>query len=59
MKGMPKDPAMLLSYINTQLRDFYPSIEELCVGLQEDREEVDRILGSIDYFYDREKNQYR
>jgi len=22
---LPKDPAILLSYINTQLRDFYPS----------------------------------
>ena len=27
---VPKDPVMLLSYINTQLRDNYPSIQELC-----------------------------
>lgn len=25
---MPKDPVMLLSYVNTQLRDFYPSLAE-------------------------------
>ena len=24
--NLPKDPAILLSYINTQLRDFYPSL---------------------------------
>lgn len=29
MQQIPKDPVMLLSYINTQLRDFYPSLEEL------------------------------
>ena len=27
---MPKDPVMLLSYVNTQLRDFYPSLAEFC-----------------------------
>ena len=26
--NIPKDPVMLLSYLNTQLRDFYPSLEE-------------------------------
>ena len=31
---MPKDPVMLLSYVNTQLRDFYPSLQELCSSLQ-------------------------
>ena len=27
---LPKDPAILVSYLNTQLRDFYPSLEEFC-----------------------------
>ena len=49
---------MLLSYINTQLRDFYPSLEELCSALSLDRETLDKTLSSIDYFYDRDKNQY-
>ena len=30
---IPSDPAMLLSYVNTQLRDYYPSLEELCKSL--------------------------
>ena len=27
---MPKDPVMLLSFVNTQLRDNYNTLEELC-----------------------------
>lgn len=33
MTVLPKDPVILLSYINTQLRDFYPSLDELCSSL--------------------------
>lgn len=58
MMNIPKDPVMLLSYINTQLRDFYPSVEELCAALSLSKEELDRTLLGIDYQYDREKNQY-
>ena len=56
--NIPKDPAMLLSFINTQLRDFYPSVEELCIALSLSKEELDRTLSSIDYSYDREQNRY-
>ena len=28
MTVLPKDPVILLSYINTQLRDFYPNLDE-------------------------------
>ena len=55
MTGIPRDPVMLLSYINTQLRDFYPSLEELCSALSLDRETLDETLSSIDYFYDRDR----
>ena len=27
---IPKDPMILLSYVNTQLRDYYDSLEALC-----------------------------
>jgi len=49
---------MLLSYINTQLRDNYPDMEELCSALLISKEEVDKTLSSIGYVYDREKNKY-
>lgn len=58
MNGIPKDPVMLLSYVNTQLRDFYPSVEELCGVLSISKDDLDRSLSSIDYQYDRDKNQY-
>ena len=58
MTAIPKDPAMLLSYINTQLRDFYPSMEELCRALDVDKAEIDAKLAMIDYEYDPDSNRY-
>ena len=28
--NLPSDPMILLSFINTKLRDFYPSLDALC-----------------------------
>ncbi len=58
MQQIPKDPVMLLSYINTQLRDFYPSLEELGKSLNLSIPELTDTLSSIDYFYDATKNQF-
>lgn len=55
---IPNDPIMLLSYINTQLRDFYPSLEELCAALGQNPEAICKKLLSIDYEYDAERNQF-
>lgn len=55
---MPNDPAMLLSYINLKLRDFYPSLEAFCEDTDEDMEKITDKLSRIDYHYDREKNQF-
>ena len=46
---IPKDPVMLLSYINTQLRDFYDSYEDLCKSLDLDQNEVKQKLSMIVY----------
>ena len=58
MTKYPKDPAMLLSYINTQLRDFYPSMDELCKALDVEKTEIDEKLAQIDYEYDPAVNRY-
>lgn len=58
MFDIPKDPVMLLSYINTQLRDFYPSLEECCHSLGIQEEDLVLSLAGIDYHYDREKNRF-
>ena len=55
---IPKDPAMLLSYVNTQLRDHYFSLEELCKSLQLDEAELREQLALIDYQYDEISNQF-
>lgn len=56
---IPKDPVMLLSYINTQLRDFYTSYEDLCKALDLDENEVKQKLSAIGYEYDKSLNQFK
>mgnify|MGYP000797416996 CR=1 FL=1 len=46
---MPKDPVMLLSYVNTQLRDFYPSLAEFCAAMQTEESDLREKLALIDY----------
>lgn len=58
MGTIPKDPAILLSYVNTQLRDFYPSFTEMCTALEIAGEQIMYTLGQIDYIYDERLNQF-
>lgn len=55
---IPKDPAMLLSFVNLKLRDIYASLEALCEDLDVDQAEIAERLASIDYRYDEERNQF-
>lgn len=55
---IPKDPVMLLSFVNLKLRDFYPSLDVFCEDLDVDKEELVNKLSAIDYKYDTEKNQF-
>jgi len=55
---IPKDPMMLLSYVNTQLRDFYPDLQSFCVDKGAKEQEIREKLGSIDYEYDKELNRF-
>lgn len=56
--GLPGDPVMLLSVINTKLRDYYPSLDELCTDMHIDRKELSDRLNLIDYAYDAGRNQF-
>lgn len=56
---LPNDPVILLSYINTQLRDFYPSLEELCRALDIDESGLCDQLAAIDYHYEKENNRFQ
>lgn len=55
---VPKDPVMLLSFMNLKLRDFYGSLDALCDDLGADKMEIEAKLASIDYHYNSEKNQF-
>lgn len=56
--NLPKDPVILLSYINTQLRDNYASLMEFCRSNDCTPDEIIRPLEHIDYHYDPGTNQF-
>lgn len=55
---LPKDPHILFSVINTRLRDFYSSLDELCDREDEDKESICTILSSAGYTYNEKKNRF-
>ncbi len=55
---IPKDPAILLSFVNTKLRDEYPSLTELCAALDVDEEVLRGTLAGLNYQYSPERNQF-
>lgn len=55
---IPKDPVMLLSFVNLKLRDFYSSLDALCDDLDVDKKEIVDKLSAIDYHYDEQRNQF-
>lgn len=57
-QSIPKDPVILLSYLNTQLRDFYPTLGELCKSMDLDQETIERSMQGLDYHYDSARNQF-
>lgn len=56
---LPKDPYILLSYINTQLRDEYASLDEFCDCRDEDKEMILSILSAAGFTYSPETNSFR
>jgi len=56
--SLPKDPIMLLSVVNTKLRDFYPSLEELAKAEGITAEEIIEKLNVINYTYDKNQNRF-
>lgn len=59
MEDMPKDPIMLLSWVNMKLRDYYDCLDSLCKGLDIDRNELESKLKDAGFDYMPEINQFR
>lgn len=58
MSNIPNDPMILLSYINTQLRDNFSSLDELCNHLDIEKADIESKLNSIDYTYNQSLNKF-
>ncbi|MBQ3124759.1 MAG: DUF4250 domain-containing protein [Clostridia bacterium] len=56
--ALPNDPIILLSFLNTKLRDIYKSLDELCDDLEADKAKLIKKCGSVGYLYSEERNQF-
>ena len=56
--GLPKDPMLLLSVVNTKLRDYYHNLDALCDDMNVEKEEIVNTLKTIDYEYDENSHQF-
>ena len=55
---LPGDPMMLLSVVNTKLRDEFLSLDELCDALDVSKDEICAKLSAIDYHYHPDQNRF-
>lgn len=56
--NLPKDPVILLSVVNAQLRDQYPSLKELAAAYMVEESVITDALAAIRYHYDENLNQF-
>lgn len=56
--NLPQDPIILLSFINTRLRDKYPSFTALCDDMNIDGVKIRAKLASVGYIYDPKLNKF-
>ncbi len=57
-QNIPNDPVMLLSFVNTQLRDYFTTLDLFCENFNVDRSELEEKLKSINYEYNAATNQF-
>ena len=55
---LPSDSIILLSYVNTKLRDEFQSLEDFCQSLDVNEDALNDTLDKIDYHYSKESNQF-
>lgn len=58
MDNLPQDPFILLSFVNTKLRDDYPSLDKMCEDLDIDRSELENKLREAGFEYSSENNKF-
>ena len=55
---LPKDPYILLSFVNTKLRDEFDTLEDLCAAFDVEPQAVSNTLEGVDYRYDPAYHQF-
>ncbi len=56
--NLPADPIILLSFVNTKLRDFYPSLDAFCDDADIDKQMLCDKLSSVGFEYDEKLNKF-
>lgn len=57
--SLPQDPFILFSYVNTQLRDNFSSLEAFCDDAGVSMAELVSKLEQVGFHYDVEQKQFR
>lgn len=55
---LPQDPIILLSYVNTKLRDECKSLDDFCEKYEVDKASLISKLKAINYTYNSARNQF-
>ena len=56
---IPENPVMLLSFVNTKLRDEFNHLEAFCDYYDVSQEEIIEKLKQINYYYQEDVNQFK
>ena len=56
---IPNDPVMLFSFLNTQLRDNYASLDDFCEDADVSKSELLEKLSAAGYEYDSDRNCFQ
>ena len=58
MSALPKDPMILYSVLNTKLRDFYASLDDLCEDMDVDKQTLLDTMNGVGFHYDSDRNVF-
>ena len=58
MENLPQDVMMLMSFVNTKLRDEYATLDELCASLDVDRSWIEARLAEGGFEYNPQLNKF-
>lgn len=58
MNELPKDPVMLLSFVNMKLRNSYPSLTDFCASMDVDETVLKARLAVAGFEYDSSHNRF-